>query len=266
MSRPLSEKAIADEMTHSVKTVLMESVDSTNSEAKRLLASGLTVPLFLLAQTQTSGRGRLGRAFCSPHGAGLYMSIVLHPDCPPKDVLSITSAAAVAVCEAIEALTPLRPQIKWVNDVYLAGKKVCGILTEGVTDPVSGRLRSVVVGIGINCTASAFPKEIEAVATSLEGEGASVDLNRLAAMVCDRLLVLYEELPRKTWLDAYRSRSWLDGKTVVYRMDGILHEGVVLGIGNAGELILATAHGEVVLSTGEVSVRPKERAMELQAE
>lgn len=257
MPKALSADAIRSAMTHPIHIDLLESVDSTNTEAKRRIASGLTTPLLLLAKTQTAGRGRLGRRFCSPHGAGLYMSMVLHPNCAPKEALSITSAAAVAVCEAIEALTPLCPEIKWVNDVYLSGKKVCGILTEGVTDPVSGRLKSVVVGIGINCTPAAFPDEVAAIATSLEGEGAMVDPNRLAAMVCERLLVLYKELPRKTWLSGYRSRSWLDGKTVIYFMDGCACEGVVLGIDEDGALLLSTPEGEVALSSGEVTVRVK---------
>lgn len=265
VSEKLSKQAICRALRSDmrVEVDLLESVDSTNTEAKRRISAGLAAPLFLLARRQTAGRGRLGRVFCSPEGAGLYMSLVLHPDAPAEEVLTLTSAAAVAVATAIEALTDLRPKIKWVNDVYIGEKKVSGILTEGVIDPESGRLRSVVVGIGINCTHAAFPAEVAAIATSLADEGAKVDPNRLAAEVCDRLLALYEELPRKTWLPLYRERSWLCGKAVVYRRGDYLHTGKVLGIGEEGELILATDQGEVKLSTGEVSVRPIERAEEL---
>lgn len=263
MTAHLSEETIFRGMTHPIRVEVLESVDSTNTEAKRRIASGLCEPLLLLAETQTAGRGRLGRSFCSPRGAGLYMSLVLHPNLPAREVLSITSAAAVAVCEAIEAHTPLRPRIKWVNDVYLSDKKVCGILTEGVTDPVSGLLRSVVVGIGINCTPAAFPEEVAAIATSLESEGngkvTKVDRNALAATVCDHLLALYEELSSQTWLPLYRERAWLDGKAVVWRQNDALYEGTVLGIDEDGSLRIATENGEVVLSTGEVSIRPKER-------
>ncbi len=259
----LSADAIRSALLHPIAVEVMESVDSTNTEAKRRITAGLSDPLFLLAKTQTAGRGRWGRTFCSPEGAGLYMSLVLHPGCPPSEALSLTSAAAVAVSLAIEALTPLRPQIKWVNDVYIGDKKVCGILTEGVTDPVSGLLTSVVVGIGINCTHAAFPREVAAIATSLAEEGATVDPNRLAAEVCDRLLTLCGELSRKTWLAPYRERSWLDGRAVVYRKGDALYEGVVLGIGEEGELRLVTESGEVALSTGEVSVRPIDRAEEI---
>jgi BirA family biotin operon repressor/biotin-[acetyl-CoA-carboxylase] ligase len=265
VSEKLSKQAICRALRSDmrVEVDVLESVDSTNLEAKRRISAGLAAPLLLLARTQTAGRGRLGRSFCSPEGAGLYMSLVLHPDALAEEVLALTSAAAVAVATAIEALTDLRPKIKWVNDVYLGDKKVSGILTEGVTDPESGRLASVVVGIGINCTHAAFPDEVAAIATSLADEGAEVDQSRLAAEVCDRLLALYEALPRKTWLPLYRERSWLCGREVVWRRGDYLHTGRVLGIGEEGELILATDEGEVRLSTGEVSVRPVERAQEL---
>ena len=143
MADRLSAAAIEAVMTHPIAVQVMESVDSTNTEAKRRLSAGLTEPLLLLAETQTCGRGRLGRAFCSPNGAGLYMSLVLHPDLPVERALSLTSAAAVAVCLAVESLTDLRPQIKWVNDVYVGDRKLCGILAEGITDPVSGNVRKM---------------------------------------------------------------------------------------------------------------------------
>lgn len=263
MSEKLSAADISRALLCPITVEVSESVDSTNTEAKRRVATGLSTPLLLLAETQTAGRGRLGRTFCSPKGAGLYMSLVLHPNCPASEVLSLTSAAAVAVCGAVEALTDLHPKIKWVNDVYLNDKKLCGILTEGVTDPISGRLKSVVLGIGINCTPAAFPEEVAAIATSLADEGVAVDRNLLAAEVCNRLLTLYDELPQRTWLPLYRERSWLDGKTVVYIQSGKLREGVVLGIGEDGALLLATDEGAVTLSTGEVTVRPTQRAGEL---
>ncbi|MBO5779336.1 MAG: biotin--[acetyl-CoA-carboxylase] ligase [Clostridia bacterium] len=263
MVHQITAEAIQKAMESPIAVEVLESVDSTNTEAKRRISAGLTAPLLLLAKAQTAGRGRLGRAFCSPQGAGLYMSLVLHPNCPPSQVISITSAAAVAVALAIEDLTHLRPQIKWVNDVYIGDKKVCGILTEGVTDPQSGLLQSIVVGIGINCTPAAFPSDVAAIATSLAGEGAAVEPNHLAAAVCDRLWQLYKELSTKTWLPLYRERSWLDGREVVYRTGDTLRKGTVLGIGEEGELLLSTEAGDVELSTGEVSVRPIERAEEL---
>lgn len=261
MSQKLTARSIARHLRRPMAVEVLDSIDSTNTEAKRRVAAGLTAPLLLLARTQTAGRGRLGRSFCSPDGAGLYMSLLLHPEIDPAEVLSLTSAAAVAVCEAIESLTNLAPKIKWVNDVYLNDKKVCGILTEGVSDPASGRLRSVVVGIGINLTPAAFPPEVAAIATSIGNEGAAVDPNRLAAAICDRLLDFYEAIPQTGWLDGYRRRSWLDGKSVIWRRAGgdsdgeVLGGGKVIGIGDEGELLLSTDGGEIALTGGEVTVR-----------
>ncbi|MGM9647587.1 MAG: biotin--[acetyl-CoA-carboxylase] ligase [Eubacteriales bacterium] len=256
MSDQLSASAITALLAHPIAVQVMPSVDSTNSEAKRQIAQGLSEPLLLLAETQTGGRGRLGRAFSSPDGAGLYMSLVLHPDLSAERALSLTSAAAVAVCLAVESLTDLHPQIKWVNDVYIGGRKLCGILTEGITDPLSGRLQSVVVGVGINCRRAPLPDAVAAVATSLEGEGAVVDRNLLAAAICDRLIELYGNLSAQSWLPLYRARAWLDGKAVVCRMGDHTTEGIVLGIDDDGALLLATEEGTLRLFTGEATVRP----------
>ncbi|MBQ7354104.1 MAG: biotin--[Clostridia bacterium] len=260
MPEKLSTQSIRAAMASPVAVEVLESVDSTNTEAKRRIAAGWReseqpTPLLLLAETQTGGRGRLGRSFSSPQGAGLYMSLLLFPDRSPKEVLAITSAAAVAVCLAIESLTDLRPQIKWVNDVYLSDKKLCGILTEGVTDPADGRLSAMIVGIGVNCTAASLPPEVAAIATSLEREGALIDRNRLAAAICDRLLTLYGTLTEGDWLPLYRERSWLDGQRVTCTRDGERIEGVVLGIAEDGALLLATEEGTVRIATGEATVR-----------
>ena len=264
MTKKLTARSISRHLDRPIGVEVLDVIDSTNTEAKRRVAAGLSTPLLLIARTQTAGRGRLGRTFCSPDGAGLYMSLVLHPEMAPENLLTLTSAAAVAVCEAIESMTALTPKIKWVNDVYLNDKKVCGILTEGVSDPASGKLRSMVVGIGINLTPAALPPDVAAIATSIGSDGATVDPNRLAATICDRLLEFYENLPRKDWLDGYRRRSWLDGKSVIWRraggnLDGeVLGNGTVIGIGDDGELILATESGNLPLTGGEVTVRVEE--------
>lgn len=255
MTAKLSAVVIAEEMTHALTVDVLESVDSTNTEAKRRFAAGQRELLLLLAETQSGGRGRLGRSFCSPEGAGLYMSLLLPTDQSAEEVLSITSAAAVAVCRAVESLTDLHPKIKWVNDLYLSDKKLCGILTEGVTDPDSGRLSAIVVGIGINCTAAALPEEVAVIATSLESEGVAVDRNRLAAAICDNLLELYDALADRTWLPLYRERSWLDGQSVICRLGSERIEGVVLGIDEDGALLLATESGVRRIATGEATLR-----------
>ena len=256
MRSTLSAEAIAADLRRPIRVEVQREVGSTNTEAKTRLAREESPPFLLLAESQTAGRGRLGRSFCSPDGAGLYMSLALPANLPAEELLSVTAAAAVAVCQAIESLTPLRPQIKWVNDVYWNDKKLCGILTEGVIDPVSGRWTALVVGIGVNCKAAPLPPEVAAIATSLEQAGVTIDRNRLAAAICDRLWELYSDLPQKTWLAPYRARSWLDQKTVTCKIGDRTVEGVALGIDDSGALLLGTAEGVQRLFSGEATVRP----------
>ena len=123
---------------------------STNQEAKRMALESAEQGSAVLAEEQSAGRGRLGRSFFSPRGNGLYMSVILRPKADVSNAVLITTAAAVGVCRAIDTVTGRHPQIKWVNDLYLNEKKICGILTEAVTNFETGVIESVVVGIGIN--------------------------------------------------------------------------------------------------------------------
>lgn len=255
MRSTLSAKEIADFLHAPIEVQVLEEVGSTNTEAKARLAHSAKPPFLLLAESQTEGRGRLGRSFCSPRQAGLYMSLALDASRFPEAALSVTAAAAVAVCLAIESLTPLRPQIKWVNDVYLGDKKLCGILTEGVLAPTDARLKAMVIGIGVNCNAALLPPEVEAIATSLEQAGAWVDRNCLAAAICDRLWELYQGLPQKTWLAPYRARFWLDQKAVTCTIGDRILSGIALGIDDSGALLVATEEGTHRLFSGEATVR-----------
>ena len=129
-----------------VELYFYDSIDSTNTQAKRLLAEGLSGKALITANEQTAGRGRQGRSFYSPKNTGIYYSYVFHPKKTLADAVFITTAAAVSVIRAIERLSTVKPTIKWVNDVYVEGKKVCGILTEAVSDFESGALESVIAG------------------------------------------------------------------------------------------------------------------------
>ena len=130
------------------KVEILSTVDSTNLECKRRIREGRELPDLLVANEQTAGRGRLGREFESPEDSGIYMSLHLLPCLQAEDMVLITSAAAVAVCRAIRAVTGDEPVIKWVNDIFLHDKKICGILAEAITGS-DGRIH-VVLGIGIN--------------------------------------------------------------------------------------------------------------------
>lgn len=236
---------------------VFETLDSTNNEAKRIAVGGITDPVLILAEEQTAGRGRLGRSFYSPAGTGLYLTLLYRTRDSLARTVPITSAAAVAVTETIEALTDKHPGIKWVNDVYLNGKKICGILTEAVTDMESGDVQNVIVGIGLNVSTDAFPEELRERAASLFPVG--VSRSRFAAEIASRLLLYAKGLDRRTFLGTYRSHSILTGREITYRRDDVLHGGTVIGIDEDCGLMVRRPDGNVeVLRTGEVTVRLKE--------
>lgn len=251
----LSEDLITAALKHrDIRVSVFDSIDSTNNEAKRRLAVGFSGAELIVASQQTAGRGRMGRAFYSPAETGLYMSLAL--SCPGgfESAVCSTTAAAVAVVRAIERLTPLRPLIKWVNDIYLDGRKICGILTEGVTDFESGSLTGVVVGIGINLHTEAFPEDIGTVAASLgpSAPGRCV----LAAAVADELTDIIEAFPDRSFLDFYRERSLVIGRRITYTAAGVSESAEAVGIDDSGGLIVKKDNGELfTLSSGEISLR-----------
>ena len=168
---------------------VQESVTSTNTVLKGLAEQGGAEGMVLLAQEQTQGKGRLGRTFFSPKGTGLYMSVLLRPRFSAEEALSITTAAAVAVAEAVDQVTGQHARIKWVNDVYLRGRKVCGILTEAAVDFESGGLQYAVLGMGINIREpeGGFSPELAQVAGALfPGEVPAGARTRLAAAILNR--------------------------------------------------------------------------------
>lgn len=179
---------------------LFKEVDSTNQAAKKLAVSGEAGHgAFVIAQRQTAGRGRRGRTFISPEDAGLYLSVILEPSETLKESLLLTTAAATAVYKAVKKVCGISLDIKWVNDLYNQGKKVCGILTEAITDFEGGTIETAIVGIGINLyhEPGSFPEEIKAVAGALYGdrsEAESIDRNLLAAEIVNLLLQETREL------------------------------------------------------------------------
>lgn len=170
--------------------VRQEMVSTNEWLKKEALARKLPHGSLAVAQCQSGGKGRRGRSFYSPKDSGLYLSILLHPKKTAQESLEITAAAAVAVCGAIEQVCGVSLGIKWVNDLYLGEKKVCGILTEAVTDFETGDIEFVVVGIGLNLypPQGGFPKHLEDVAGSILKTGQRTDRNRLAGEIVNRLL------------------------------------------------------------------------------
>lgn len=197
--------------------IVYPTVDSTNNAAKRLAMDGAAHGTAVLAEQQTGGKGRRGRSFYSPPGTGLYLTVILKPGRDIQQSLLITAAAAVAVTRALHRLGKIESQIKWVNDIYLNGKKICGILAEAVTNLEDGAIEYVVVGIGVNLVSppDGFPEELRGNVTSVQEEtGVSLSRNQLAGEIISQLLELSAQRDSGVFLEEYRSRSCVLGKTI----------------------------------------------------
>jgi BirA family biotin operon repressor/biotin-[acetyl-CoA-carboxylase] ligase len=240
---------IGAETPEGVRAEYFSVIDSTNSECRRRVQNGDTRALLLVADEQTAGRGRQGKSFYSPADTGIYFSLLL----PAKDSFApetLTCAAAVAVCRAVEALTALEPKIKWVNDIYIDGKKVCGILTEALCAP-SGE-RFIIIGIGINITTRDFPPGVE----NGGALGADIDRNALVIAAVNNLLEL---LDGGEFMDFYRSRSLVTGERIrIITKDGEV-SATAEGIEDDGALRVMLDSGETeILRSGEISIRKEE--------
>lgn len=234
------------------RVTVYDTVDSTNNEAKRLLEQWCIGEAVIAAEEQTAGRGRQGKSFYSPSGSGLYMTLILRPEGELCDFTLMTSAAAVAVSQAIESVCGIETQIKWVNDILIGGKKVVGILTEAVS---AGGETAVIVGIGVNITTEDFPQEIRSKAASV-GEG--VSRNILAAEIAKRLFALCDKLPHdKSYMQHYRSRSCVLGRRIAFAEGGIEYSAAAESIDDGGGLWVVLDSGERrLLCGGEISVKP----------
>ena len=220
-----------------------ETLDSTLSECFRTLNGGQARRCLVLADAQTAGRGRMGRSFFSPPGAGLYLSVGFSPKGGAADAVGITTYAAVAAAERIEALTGLHCGVKWVNDLFLAGRKVCGILTEAQGPFVA-------VGVGVNLSASAVPEELRDIVGWLDHPDIRVPL--AAGLTQDLLSYRPGEVSH---MAEYRRRSTVLGQRVRFTEQGKERQGRATAIRDDGALVIQTATGQRILQSGEVSVR-----------
>jgi BirA family biotin operon repressor/biotin-[acetyl-CoA-carboxylase] ligase len=241
------------------------TLDSTNTLARTRAKED--VPALYIARAQTGGRGRLGRSFHSPADTGLYMTVAYTTDRPLTEAVRVTAAAAVAACAAIEALTDRRPAIKWVNDLYLGGCKIGGILTEAVSR--GDGTHRMIVGWGINLTTASFPEGLRAPASCLFAQGdapeeLTVFADTLAGEIARRLLELAEVIPHcplpsgmwgETCLDFYRRRLLWVGEDVVCTRGSESFAGTLLGVDGDYSLLVEADGRTLTLSSGEISVR-----------
>lgn len=263
----LSKQSIDTYLSDNTKGLTIEvhkTVTSTNTLLKESAIHGESEGKVIIAEEQTEGRGRFGRSFYSPSKTGIYMSILLRPKMTAEESQFITTSAAVAVARAIEKISGCEAKIKWVNDVYCSGKKVCGILTEAAIDFESGGLEYAVVGIGINISKPEgdFPKELKDIATSILGEercSANIK-SKLIAEILNGFWEYYENSSGKEFLEEYRNRSFLLGKEIMVVSGGKQERALAMDIDDKGQMVVKLPNGKIkTLFSGEVSVIPANR-------
>ena len=230
-----------------------DTLPSTNNLAKEMAAQGATEGTVVIAREQTGGRGRMGRSFSSPAGLGLYLSVILRPKCAPKELMHLTCAAAVAVRRAILKVTGVCADIKWVNDLYVNGKKVCGILSESVF--CNGQ-RYVIIGVGINLSTTEFPYELADIAASLGTE--ETKREPLCVECINELLRVCRHTCKDSLMEEYKKHSCVLGKSIAYTENGEWREGYAEDINENGHLSVRDRNGNIhLLSSGEISLRVK---------
>ena len=226
--------------------ITLGETDSTNNYAKELASGGAAHGTVVIADSQTAGRGRLGRSFFSPGGTGLYMSVIIRPDFGIETAQLITSCTAVAAAEALEKLCGHEVAVKWVNDLYLDGKKVCGILTEASLSLENRSLDYAVIGIGVNVlsTKELFSPELGEIATSAEDvTGVKISRNRLCAEILNRLEAQLAGIESRGFLEEYRHREMLTGGMVTVSTGRDTITGRAVGIDDNAGLVVELGDG-----------------------
>ena len=234
-----------------------DSIPSTNDFLKELARNGAPHGTVVIADQQTGGHGRMGRSFHSPGGMGVYMSILLRPNVPATELMHLTCATAVAMCDAVEEVTGIRPGIKWTNDLVYRRKKLGGILTElGFSG--TGKAEYAIVGIGINCLQlpEDFPQEIRQIAASLSMvTGHRTDRSVLAAAMIQAMQTL-DLSQKEALLQQYRADCITLGQQISLVRGNQIRYGTALDVDENGALLVCFSDGSTeAVGSGEVSIR-----------
>ena len=252
------DKKILDEyLNQKLNIEIFNEIDSTNNYLKKLGSSGEKENKLVIALSQTGGRGRMGRSFYSPNGTGLYFSLLLHPEFSAEKSLFLTVMAAVAVAETVMKYNKNHVKIKWVNDIYIDGKKVCGILTEGAINS-NKMLDYAVVGIGINLVTpeNDFPNDIKDIATAIfPGNTEDNIKEKIVADVVNRFFSMFNG-EDNDYISRYKEYSYLTGKEINIISGEASLPATVIDITDDCHLLVRNEKGEIEeISSGDVSVR-----------
>lgn len=247
----LSSQGIACYLDEDIDIYTYKCLDSTNTQMKKLAVDGGKDHSVIIAEQQSAGRGRFGRSFYSPAKKGIYMSVLLKSCKNIHDATIITIQSAVAINRAIKRLYNLKTDIKWVNDLYYQGKKICGILTEVISDFESEMIEAIIIGIGINVSTSEFPSELQNRATSLGLNNAN--RNQFIAEILRQLFSIIDE-DFELVLAEYKRLSCVLDKEIEFNVKGQKYKGIVKDINDFGNLVVESDGKEMILNSGEISI------------
>lgn len=238
------------------RVAVLKTSESTMKDAKKAAIEDHVEATLFVAETQTAAKGRFGRPFVAKPKEGIYLSLLLNPYKKFSELPQYTVVMAVAVVKAVEKLTGKQAQIKWVNDIYLDGRKICGILSEAMSDVNTMEIAHIIIGLGFNLAIpqTDFPDELQAKATSLFPDGKpTITRNQLIAEIMNQFF-FYLNQPQIT-IDLYREHSFVLGKTVSYNRQNQTYVGTAVDINDLGELIVDLTDGsQQVLASGEISL------------
>lgn len=255
----LDKKILEQYLDQKLNITIFDELDSTNNYLKKLGSQGENEDTLVIAQSQTNGRGRMGRTFYSPDETGIYFSLLLHPEFSAEKSLFLTVMAAVSVAETVMKYNKNDVKIKWVNDIYIDGKKVCGILTEGSIN-AEKKLDYAVVGIGINVIApeNGFPEDIKDIATAIFPGKTDENIKEIiVAELVNKFFEMYNGFDTN-YIERYKEYSYLTGKEINIISGENIRPATVLGITDDCHLLVKNEKGEIEeISSGDVSVRVK---------
>jgi len=249
-------KKIKNKIGECGEVTVLTTVDSTNTYAKKKCFHGIADRSVIIAENQTAGRGRQGKQFYSPDG-GLYMTVVFNADgLKSDDIQLLTVYVSVAVSEAIDDVCNAKTGIKWVNDIFVSERKVCGILCEAVFNQKESRVRHYIAGIGINVGEKEFPVDLKNIAGHVKCING--DINDLAAAVIVKIFDILDTYSRDSVLEKYRSKMFLLGKQISFTLNDMQYFGIAHDINQYGNLIVQCGEEYITLSSGEVSLGSSE--------